>query len=258
VGNGKYNALQSTLERRFVQGFQLQVSYTWSKALGISGTENTGGGPAIAAPSYYNLNRAFAAYDRTHNLEISSVAELPFGKGKRWLSQGGIGSKLAGGWRINSIFSSYSGLPFTVTSDATSCNCPGNSQRADQMLSHVKITGGVDSYFDPLAFAPVREPRFGTAGFNSLRGPGVVNLNLGVFRDFRLTERYQIQFRAEAFNASNTPHFANPTANVSNLQLNSDGSVKNLGGFTQITGVFSGSREGIDQRGFRFALRFSF
>jgi hypothetical protein len=258
VGNGKYNALQSTLERRFAQGFQVQATYTWSKALGIFGTENTGGAPAIAAPSYYNLNRALTSYDRTHNLEVSSVTELPFGKGKRWLNQGGAGSVLAGGWRINSIFSSYSGLPFSVSADGTSCNCPGNTQRADQVKPDIKILGGVNSYFDPLAFASVRDARFGTAGFDSLRGPGVVNLNLGIFRDFRLSERSQLQFRAEAFNASNTPHFANPSANVSNLQLNPDGTVKNLGGFTQITGVFSGSREGIDQRGFRFALRVSF
>ena len=245
------------MERRFAQGFQVQASYTWSKALGIAGTENTGGGPSIAAPAYYNLNRAFASYDRTHNLEISPVTDLPFGKGKKWLSQG-LGSKLAGGWHINNLFSAFSGLPFTVTADGTSCNCPGNAQRANQVKSDVKFFGGVGSYFDPLAFASVMTPAFGTAGFNSLRRPGLVNLNSGVFRDFRLTERSQLQFRAEAFNVSNTPHFANPSANVSTMQLNPDGMVKNLGGFTQITGVFSGSREGIDARGFRFALRFSF
>jgi hypothetical protein len=174
------------------------------------------------------------------------------------LNQGGLGSKVAGGWHINNLFSAFSGLPFSVTADATSCNCPGNTQRANQVKSDVRILGGVGSYFDPLAFASVTTASFGTAGFDSLRGPGLVNLNSGMFRDFRLTESAQLQFRAEAFNVSNTPHFANPSANVSTMQLNPDGTVKNLGGFTQITGVFSGSREGIDQRGFRFALRFSF
>ena len=67
-----------------------------------------------------------------------------------------------------------------------------------------------------------------------------------------------MQFRAEAFNLSNTPHFAAPGANVSNMQLNPDGSLRNLNGYTVITGVQNTGREGVDERMFRFALKLSF
>jgi hypothetical protein len=102
-------------------------------------------------------------------------------------------------------------------------------------------------FFDPAAFAPVTAVRFGTSGRNILRGPGFVNADLGLFRNFGLTERWRMQFRAEAFNFTNTPKFNNPTANVSG------------GGFMTVTSALttSGSVEG-GERAIRFALRFSF
>ena len=101
------------------------------------------------------------------------------------------------------------------------------------------------------------QARFGTAGFNILRGPGIVNCDFGLFREFPVKERWKVQFRAEAFNFANTPHFANPGANVSNLVLNPNGTIKDLGGFTQVTNVYSPAREGIDERQMRFGLRIS-
>lgn len=261
LGTGHYNSLQTTLERRFANGYQLHVAYTWSKAMGICCNDDSEGSPAIQLPEYYRLNRAVTGYDQPHNLQIASIAELPFGKGKRWANGGGLASAVAGGWQINTVFSSVSGTPFTVSASGTSLDAPGNSQRADQVKPEVRILGGVgrgQSYFDPLAFKPVTAARFGTAGFNSLRGPGAVNLDLGLFREFRVKDRWRIQFRAEASNFTNTPHFANPGGNVSNLQLNSDGSIRSLGGFTEITGTRGTGREGIDERVFRFGLRVSF
>jgi len=102
----------------------------------------------------------------------------------------------------------------------------------------------------------VTEPRFGTAAFNLLRGPGLVNLDLGLFRQFRLTERLGLQFRAEAFNATNTPHFSNPSNNIDGLRLYPDGSFRS--GVFEVTGVRNTGREGVDERVFRFGLRFSF
>ena len=117
---------------------------------------------------------------------------------------------------------------------------------------------GGQAYFDPLAYAPVTGARFGTSGFNQLRGPGNTNLDMSVFRTFRITERFATQVRAEAMNATNTPHFANPSGtNVSNLQLNGDGSVKNLNGFMQITATNPLGRV-LDQRYFRFGFRVMF
>lgn len=148
-----------------------------------------------------------------------------------------------------------------MTASGTSLALPNSTQRADQVKPDVKIFGNVGrnvAYFDPLAFAPVTQPRFGTAGYRLLRGPGLVNWDFGLHRQFRITERFQLQFRAEAFNFSNTPHFANPNGNVSNLITNSDGSIANLNNFSSITGVTNLGRDGIDERQFRFGLRLAF
>src|SRR5262249_34423857 len=143
-----------------------------------------------------------------------------------------IGRTLLGGWQVNGIFSSYSGTPFTVSAAGGPLNAPGNSQTADQVKPAVTKLGGVgvnSPYFDPAAFAAVSQARFGSSGRNVLRGPGLVNLDAALFRNLRLTERANFQFRFEAYNLSNTPHFNNPSANVS------------TGGFMTITSGLSRS-----------------
>ncbi|HEU0141538.1 MAG TPA: hypothetical protein VFQ79_17575, partial [Bryobacteraceae bacterium] len=239
--------------RRFANGFQTQVSYTYSKAIAF--TDEVDSSLSFNAPSALARNRSLTNYDRTHNLQAAWAAELPFGRGKRWANQGGIGGALLGGWQLNGIFSSYSGTPFTVTSAGTSLNAPANTQTADQVKPEVKILGGTgpgQAYFDPLAFAPVTDVRFGNSGLNILRGPGVVNLDLGLFREFSATERVKIQFRAESFNVTNTPHFSNPGTNVSNLLLGADRSVSALRGYAEILSAQE------DERQFRLGLRISF
>jgi hypothetical protein len=126
---------------------------------------------------------------------------------------------------------------------------PGNSQQADQVGSVTKLggIGAAHPYYSQSSFAGVNEPRFGTSGFNILRAPGVVNLDLGLFREFSFRERFRLQFRAEAFNFTNTPHFAGP-----------DNYVGDGPDFMTITGVQDLAREGIDERQFRFGLRLSF
>ena len=257
VGSSQYNALQTSLARRFANGFQIGANYTFSKAIGV--TDNSENNPRVQATAYYYLNRSLLNYDRTHNVQITSIYELPFGKGKA-MAHGRLASAILGGWQVNHILSFLSGTPFSVSASATSLDLPGSTQRADQVKANVQIIGGTgrgQSYFDPLAFAPITTARFGNAGFNSLRGPGVANWDVGIFREFALTERVKMQFRAEAFNGSNTPHFSNPGGNVSNLTTNADGRVRALGGFSEITSTNSIGREGIDERQFRFGLRMS-
>ena len=204
-------------------------------------------------------NRSPATTERTS----SRPRRLPScrsAKGRRFLTSG-IGSKVLGDWQLNGLFAAYSGTPFSVSAAATSLNAPGNAQRADQVKPDVTILGGVgpgNPYFDPLAFAPVTEARFGTAGFNTVRGPGLVNLDLGLVRNVRVNGRWQSQIRVEALNATNTPHFGNPGSNVSNLQLNPDGSIRNLGGYSEITSTTGTGREGVDERVFRLGLRIRF
>jgi hypothetical protein len=247
IGTANYNALQAELNRQFNGGTLVKVSYTWSKAINM--TDSTTGTYLFNYPSYVARNRALAGYDRTQNLRIAWVSELPFGAGKHWANNK-AGRLLLGGWQVNGIFSAYSGTPFTVSAAGGPLNAPGNSQTADQVKPEVAKLGGIgvnSPYFDPTAFAAVSQARFGTSGRNVLRGPGLVNLDAALFRNFNVTERAHFQFRFEAYNVTNTPHFNNPGANVS------------TGGFMTITSGFSRSNnvEG-GERQLRFALRINF
>jgi hypothetical protein len=119
--------------------------------------------------------------------------------------------------------------------------------------SDVQILGGIgptSAWFDPLAFKPVTEARFGTAPFNVLHGPGVASWDFSVFRQIGLHRQMNLQVRLDAFNVTNRPRFSNPGGNVSNLRLNADGSVNNLNTFAVITSTQDGS-----ERQVRLGLR---
>ena len=248
MASSTYNSLQAQLNRRFTNGVLVRVSYTFSKAIDL--TDGEGGGLLFYDPANLVRNRAVAGFDRTQIFRAAFVAELPFGAGKHFLQSPGLTRTLLSGWQTNGIFSAYSGTPFTVSASSGSLNAPGESQTADQISPKVTRLGGIGSgspYYDPAAFAPVTQARYGNTGRNILRGPGLVNMDASLFRNFHIGERLAVQLRAEAFNLSNTAHFNNPSANVSS------------GGFMTITSALTASNnvEG-GERQFRFALRFNF
>jgi len=116
---------------------------------------------------------------------------------------------------VSNVVSFVSGEPFSVGSAGSALNAPGNAQRADQVKPSAAILGGIgrsSPWFDPAAFAQINEGRFGTAGFNSMRGPGLGNWDIGIYRRLRLSERHDLRFRLESFNFTNTPKFDNPRA----------------------------------------------
>jgi hypothetical protein len=245
------NALQMNLTRRFHNGATFGAVYTLSRAIDYA--DNNDSGLTFNYVPEFGRNKALAGFDRTHNFEMYANYALPFGHGHNMLSNG-IASKLAGGWALNTILSRTSGTPFTVTASGTSLNAPGNTQTANQVLGNVQILGGHGTgspYFNPAAFAPVTAVAFGSSGRDILRGPGLFNIDLSLFRDFAVTERFKLQFRAEAFNLTNTPQFGNPAANVSSATFNADGSIKALNGYSIVSSASS-------ERQLRFALKFSF
>jgi Carboxypeptidase regulatory-like domain/TonB dependent receptor-like, beta-barrel len=258
VGNTHYNALQTSVSRRFRDGWSFNANYTLSRAVGIRGAPNSDNQPAIRIPDLYHLNKTVADFNRTHVFNFRSIVELPFGPGRRWLDGGGVVAAVVGGWQLNNVVSLRSGTPFTVTASGTLLNTPSITQNpADQVKDEVEILGGVgrgSSYFDPFAFAPVTEQRLGNAGFNSVMGPGRAQWDMGLFRQIHVGRQANVQLRIEAFNVTNTPHFSNPGANRSNLQLNPDGTIRNLNGYTEITST-TGSKS---ERQVRLGIRFAF
>jgi len=247
-----YDSLQTQIVKRFASsGSTLGVAYTWSKAMNYA--DNSESGITWNQVSIHERNRALAGFDRPHNLAIYGNYEIPFGKGQAHFTSG-MASKLLGGWQLNGIFTALSGNPFTVGSSGASLNAPGNGQTADQVKSTVDLPKGVGrgaSWFDPTAFLPITEVRYGSTGRNILRGPGRLNLDASVFRNFRVKEKVTMQFRLEAFGVTNTPQFGNPGADASSPSRNADGSIRALNNFTEVTSA-------VGERQLRFAVKIFF
>jgi len=245
VGDSSYDAMQASIVRRFTNGISLNANYTFSKAIGFSPNGNSDDDLRIRIPQFHHLNKALLNHDRTHIFKISNITELPFGKGRRWLTDGGIASALVGGWQVNNVIRFGSGTPFNVTANGSSLAAPDNTQRADLVKPEVEIFGNIgpgQRYFDTTAFAPVTEARFGTAGFNILRGPGFFRWDFGLFRRIQINERFEVQLRGESTNFTNTPRFNNPNTDVNNSNF----------------GTITGTPGNHVPRLFRFGIRLGF
>jgi hypothetical protein len=235
-----YHALQATLNRRFTGGLFLKGAYTYSHSIAEA---NYGDWTTFSfnALSELDRNKASTAFNRPHMLQFAYVYELPFGAGKKW-AQDGAAKAILGGWQINGIFSAYQGGHYSLSASGTSLNMPGNPQTPDQIKPVVEKLGNVGDlpFFDTTAFARITEVRFGNVGLYSMRGPGVVSMDLSLFRNFRVTERVNAEFRVESFNISNTPHFGNPNGSITSSN------------FGKVTTVAN------DPRSFRFGLRITY
>lgn len=216
-----YDSLQTKVTRRIANGSTLGVAWTWSKTLDYSDDEELNF-LLFPYPAYWGKNHGYAAFDRTHNVEIYGLLMLPFGKGQRWVNEG-VGSRILGGWQINPVLSIMSGVPFTVTGNGGSLNANGSTQTA-QLVGSYRVLNGTPlptgqscaatnlacHYFDPTAFAQPAAGVYGNTNRDQFRGPGYFNMNLSLARKFSITERVGFEVRADAMSFTNTPHFNNP------------------------------------------------
>ena len=228
-GKSNYNALQAQYERRMMNGLQFLGAFTWSKTI-----DDSCGDLDVCQPQLYTnyaIERGLSTIDQNYRMVLSSLYELPFGRGKRWGS--GVSKWVdyaIGGWQLNGIYTLQSGLPFSVTVDGT----PGNT-RADLVGTPSIIPGNINNYINKTAFAPPATNGSGifiapgTAGRDILRGPGNSNMDLALFKNVAFTERIKGQFRVQAYNLTNTPHFSNPDGDLSH------------GSFGQINSVLANS-----------------
>ena len=208
-----YNSLQVTLNRHFTSGVALTTSYTFGKALGFA-TEN--GENSSSAAYYIGFRRNYARldFDHTHMFNQSFVYDLPFGKGRRFFQTGPMNIVL-GGWQISGVWSLISGSPLNFGCNCTPLNTPGNSQSPELVGSFHKLYGvNTNAWFDTSAFADPSllfgAPTFGNIGRYIQSGPGLFNLDAALFRNIRLTEKFNLEFRTDWYSATNTPHFNNP------------------------------------------------
>jgi len=219
-----YNALQVTLDRHYSKGLYIKGAYTYSKSINMSyDTDAWSGGfwnpPLFAGPSYRQRNRGMADIDRRQIFRIGYVWDLPLGAGHHLAGGNRIGNAVLGGWQLNGVWSSLTGPPTTIFG-VPNFKSEGNHQTLDQVapLRKEGCLGPAPGcyWYDPLSFAPAplvtdpdgvqRNHRFGTTGRNiAVYGPGHWNLDQSLFRHFKLSERYDLQFRAEAINVFNHP-----------------------------------------------------
>lgn len=206
--HSNYHALQVKLDRKFAGGFMLTTAYSYSKAIDYC-TDHDCGLANLILP---RTNRARSGYDLTHVFVQSYIYELPFGPKGRWL-QSGPGRWVLGDWQLNGILTSQTGRPLDLTYSSTPLNAPFNSNRPN-VSGKPEIYGAVgrgEKWFNVTMFSAPPAAAFGNTGRNILSGPGLVNLDLSLFRRFRMTERFTAELRAESFNFTNTPHFDNPS-----------------------------------------------
>lgn len=268
IATGHYDSLQATLRHRWANGFDVGLAYTWSKTIGESG--GAGGTVGfdeksqlyIPAPAFYSLNHGLAPSDRPQNLEVTFIAGSPFGAGRRF-AQTGVPAKILGDWQISGLMSAISGLPFELTADGTSLNASGNAQRPDRLCSNIgtpKNVGSGEQWFNPSCFSGLDTQRFGTSAFYVLHGPGLFNIDAALTRKFKLTERFNLEFRAQALNFTNTPHLSSPAASCGSIPSGATSGCNgsNFGQITPGQGTFNFAREGIDARQIEFNARLSF
>lgn len=215
VGRLSYNAMTFKLEKRFSKGLTFLSAYTWSKTIDNVDETLTNAGVGALKPWDRNLNRGRSVTDLRHNYVMSASYELPFGKGKAMMSTNRLADLVFGGWQLGGILSLQTGLPFTVNSQGGLTNA-GGADRPNRLASGQLPAGQrtIDRWFDLAAFPSQPQFTYGNSGRNILDGPGNRNLDLSLAKSFALTEKFRLQFRAEAFNASNTANFGFPGATI--------------------------------------------
>jgi hypothetical protein len=209
--SSSYNALQAKLDRR-VAGLTILTSFTYGKAMDYQ-TGDDGGLDWLINP---RRNYARADFDRTLNYTQSLVYQLPWGVGRRFLHDGPMAAIL-GNWQISGVITALTGTPIgTVSASGSSLNTPGESQTANQ-VGPLQILHGINvgnPWFNTSSFNQPTGVAFGTSGRNPFSGPGLLTVNLALFKSFRIHERYNIELRAESFNFTNTPQFSNPQTSI--------------------------------------------
>ncbi|RXH57575.1 Oar protein [Granulicella sibirica] len=211
----EYSALQAQLIDRQYRAFQFGYAYTYSHSLNNFDENSTLAALTFNSPGLLKRNYANSAFDRKHNNAFWTVTQLPVGPGRAYLNKGILG-RIVGGFDMNTVLQYTSGAPFQLT-DSTNATF-GDQETPNQLgpaNPHLRGNAGGLFYLDPINFAKSGGLVEGNVGRNSVRGPGFFDLDLGLTRNIPIFREYTVILKAEAFDLTNTPQFANPgSANI--------------------------------------------
>jgi hypothetical protein len=271
TGSSVYHSLQARFEKRFSKGLQFEGSYTWAHSIDIASNANLGPTQNNSDFRYFmdpQAERGNSDFDVRHRFVANSIYELPFGHGKKFLGDaGGFANQVIGGWQLANIVSVSTGNWYTVLdSNGNFANADGGaggvSQRPDQVgnpnkAGPVAANPGCaaparirtpTAWFNTCAFVDPALGSFGDVGRNTIQSPGYTTWDLSVFKNFRTTERTNLEFRSEFFNVLNHTNFLFANSGPQN------GNNATILGTSQF-GALTAARP---PRQIQFALKFSY
>lgn len=207
-----YNSMQVTFNKRMSQGLEYGAVYTWAKNMTDASTDRS---DVPQDPLRLDLERAPSQFDRTHIFTTHVVYELPF-----FRRSSGMTRTILGGFQITGVYTAQSGTPLTITQALAGGPNGTLFQFADplgngsatlrpNLIGDPHGTGSITQWFNTAAFAPAFFG-YGSAGRGVVRGPGINNWDVAIFKNFRFSERVNLQFRSEFFNVLNHAQYTNP------------------------------------------------
>jgi carboxypeptidase family protein/TonB-dependent receptor-like protein len=287
-GSSNYNGLQAKLEKQFANGLNFLLTYTYSKTLGDASDLLNGGSSENSASGNVNGYRApgilgigadygLANFDIRNVVHVSGGYDLPFGRGKKFMSDAtGAKNQIVGGWSFNWSGAFQGGQPIalgcpTQTAAGVACGALFTGQALNLGLhndANGKLSwfGNPNAFVQPCALSATLTPEPNTptgctpltgnaalGGVTQVPGPGFHRLDLSIFKDFQIKERFRLQFRTEIFNISNHPNF-----NAPNFGGNGVVAISNSGNYNSSTfGEIGSTRDApYDPRQIQFALKF--
>jgi hypothetical protein len=276
-GNSFYHGLQTKAEKRFANGLNFLATYTWSQTrTDAVDLLNGGSNQSYRAPQVVgagiHYDYGLADFDIRNVFHLSGEYQLPFGTGKRFLTNGGVTNKVFGGWSINSAIVLQGGQPITFTCPTATWAATNNNNNCFDYLVgdpqrglHIDSNGKINFIGNAAAFSqpapctvtlPATCPLSALGGPpDQIAGPTFKRMDFSIFKEMQLTERFRLEFRSEFFNLFNHPNF-----NAPNFGGNGVVAVANSGNFTNAAfGEIGSTRDNpYDPRQIQFALKLYF
>ena len=229
-----YHAFKFNAQRRFSDGLSFRASWTVSKGMNIAGLGSFGESQEIIKRNWFDVpgQKALTKYDAPNRFTFSASYALPFSN-----PTSGVLDAIIGGWQINGIFILQDGTPIDtrLVTDNANTGGGGGDDFPDRIGDPNNGPGTIKEFFNTGAFALPAALDWGDAGRNIIRGPGTINLDFSIFKNFFITENQTFQFRAEFFNILNHANFDVPNSSFGTSQF---GQIFSAGDSRQIQFAF--------------------